>query len=142
MTESSTEHLLAQMKKAPVSVVVKLHNELKQRIAAKKAELELALAPLQERQDMVLLVLLDHLNREGAQNIKTANGTVYAYTSKSYTIVDDEALWAWAKTNDASEIFQRRINVSAVEGFNESNPDNPVAGLHRESIKSARVRAK
>jgi hypothetical protein len=142
MTEDEKEVLLARLKAAPTASVVKIHKELKDREGTVKGEMEAKLAPILERRALVSLALLDHLNRAGAQNIKTPEGTVFIYTQKTMTIVDGEALWKWARDNDAGDVFQSRVNISAVEGHNETNPDNPVAGLHSESIISARVRAK
>lgn len=135
------EALLARMKAAPTAAVVTLHNDLKARVKEATDAFEAKMAPYKARQELVALALLDHLNRAGAQNIKTPAGTVYAYTQKTMSIVDGESLWKWARDNDAGDVYQRRINISAVEGHNETNPDNPVAGLHAESIISARVRA-
>lgn len=142
MTEDEKEHLLARLKASPTAAVVHVHNELKVRAKALADKHEAEMAPMLERQAIVSAALLDQLNHAGAQNIKTPVGTVYVYTQKTIAIVDAEALWKWARDNDAADIYQRRVSISAVEGYNEANPDNPVAGLHAESIISARVRAK
>ena len=142
MNEAEKEVLLARLKAAPTAAVVGLHNELKARAKVVADELAAKMEPIAERQALVAAALLDQLNRAGAQNIKTPVGTVYAYTQKTLNIVDGEALWKWARDNDASDVYQRRVNISAVEGHNEADPQNPVAGLHAESIISARVRAK
>jgi hypothetical protein len=142
LTEPEEIALLARLKDAPTATVIQIHNALKARETELKAEMEAKLAPVSQRRELVSLALLDHLNRSAASSIKTPEGTVYLYTQKTTSIVDGDALWEWAKKHDASDVFQRRINQSAVEGHNEANPNDPVAGLHTESIISARVRAK
>jgi hypothetical protein len=106
-----------------------------------KASIEEQIAALAEKRTRVQTALHQALVAAGATSVKTPHGTVYMAEQQTASIVDVEALWAYAVANNAPELFQRRVTTSEVFARNIANPANPVAGVHCETFNQVRVRA-
>lgn len=80
-----------------------------------------------------------HLQQQGAQNIKTAAGTVFRVTKSTPKVVDSTLLVDFLKENDLIHMLKVTPDPDAVSEYVESTGDTPPGiTIVRESF--ARVR--
>jgi hypothetical protein len=85
--------------------------------------------------------LLGHLNTVGADNVGTANGTVYKTVKKSASISDMSAFWAYIEANGDFDMVDKKANPTAVEEFIEQN-GVPPPGVNWTMMEVVGVRRK
>lgn len=63
--------------------------------------------------------LLEHLNKTGAQSVKTKFGTPYKSTKVSVTVADKSAFWTWMVASDNLDFLDIKANQTAVKTYME-----------------------
>jgi hypothetical protein len=134
--------LAAKLAKNPMGTLVQRYKALREKRAADKKAWEVIDTEYAEAMDALSVAMLIKLNAEGAESQKTPHGTAYVFPQTTGSIVDFDALWEFIKERDRPELLQRRLTLSEVTSFNETHPDEPVPGVHLETVQTVRVRAK
>lgn len=125
----------------PLDKVVEAHQAIKAARTARRHAWEKEDLALEEDQHKLKVLLLELLNQQGAKSIATAHGTVYRREVMKPSAADWGAIWAWAKANDAMEIFEKRLKAKFISDFQEENGGNlpPGINVHREFEVSVRA---
>ena len=120
--------------------VVQAYNAIRDARTARRHAWEKVDAALEEEQNTLKVFMLDLLNKNGAQSIKTSAGTVYRSERAKVSGADWGAIWAWAKDNDAMDIFERRLKAKFVTDYMEEHDGvvPPGVNIHREFEVSVR----
>lgn len=89
---------------------------------------------LKGKQKQLEAVMLDHLNKGNLESTRTAHGTFYRQESIKPSAADWDAIWNWAKTEDAPEIFERRLKATFIKEHMEMHEGAlpPGVNVHRE----------
>lgn len=85
---------------------------------AKRHEQELA--PVNEALRAIEARLLAMFTEAGLSNVKTAHGTAYTSTRRSYTVEDPSALRDFIEGNNLPELLETRVSKSAVDQYLEA----------------------
>jgi len=104
-----------------VAQFVKLRDKIKE-IQDRHSE---ELKPYKETLEKLNGVLLGHLQAVGAENVGTADGTVYKTTKKSASIADMTAFWTYVVTQGDFDMVDKKANVTAVEAYIEEHGVQP-----------------
>jgi len=120
-----------------VGQYVKLRDKIKEISDRQKEEL----APYKATLEKLNSVLLGHLNTVGADNVGTAEGTVYKTAKKSASVADMTAFWAYVTSHDDFDMVDKKANPSAVEAFIEAN-GVPPPGVNWTVMEVVGVRRK
>lgn len=122
------------MTTANLDNVVVAYNAIRDARTARRHAWEKADLELEEQQNILKRFMLDLLNKNGAQSIKTSSGTVYRSEKLKVGGADWGAIWAWAKEHDAMDIFERRLKTTFVKEYAEENGGAvpPGINVHRE----------
>jgi len=96
--------------------------DMKKELEAKHKE---ELAPLNAKMIRLEAWLLNQLQEQGANNIKTPHGTTYVNTRNSVKAEDKEEFMKYIKENDMFGLLEVRPSKAAVEEFAESTGDLP-----------------
>lgn len=104
-----------------------VHQRIKEKRAALKAEYERADEDLKADQTKLRVALLQMLNATGGTSVSTPAGTVYRRTVVKAAAADWGAIWDFMKQNDAPDMVQKRLNVGYIESWLETHgkPDDP-----------------
>lgn len=105
----------------PIDKIVQAHHNIKQARADLKRKFEEEDAELEGQQQKLRAFLLNHLNQTGVQSMKTEAGTVYKTKRTIASATDWASVWAFAKENDAMDIFQKRLTTSFVTEYAEQH---------------------
>ncbi len=119
-----------------VKVYRKMRDTLKEREEAHKQEL----AELREQMDEVSATLLEFLNDNNLDNVKTPEGTVSRRVNTRYWTSDWEQLYDFVKEHDAFALLERRIHNTNMRQFLEENPDLLPRGLQVDNRYIIQVR--
>lgn len=114
--------------------VVSAYNAIRDARTAQRHAWEAKDLALEEDQHKLKLVMLELLNANGAQSIRTAQGTVYRTERVKPSAADWGAIWAWAKEHDGMDIFERRLKAKFITDYMEENGGAlpPGINVHRE----------
>lgn len=104
-----------------VAQYVKLRDKIKEIEDRHKAEIK----PFKQALETLNGMLLDHLNQVGGDSVASASGTVYKKLTKSASIADKSAFWAWVVANADWDLIDYKANVTAVRDFIGSNGTPP-----------------
>ncbi len=115
--------------------VVQAYTAIKDARTARRHAWEKEDLALEEDQTKLRQVMLHILNSNGAQSIKTDNGTAYRKLKLKPSVADWAAFFAWVREDpDRFEAMEKRIKASFVGEFMEQNEGQlpPGVNAHRE----------
>jgi hypothetical protein len=85
--------------------------------------------------------MLAKLTAEGVTSAPNEFGTPYIYPNVTGNIVDFEQLWKFMIAYDRPDLLHKRLTLTAVTEWNETNPDKPVPGVQLATVNQVRVTA-
>ena len=89
--------------------------------------------------------LLAKLEEDGAKNIATKHGTVYATVFESVTVADAEEFLTWVKENDRFDCLEKRVAKNEVlhimgDSGDSGRPNSPPPGVTYVAIRKVIIR--
>lgn len=89
--------------------------------------------------------LLAKLEEDGAKNIATKHGTVYATVFESVTVADAEEFLTWVKENDRFDCLEKRVAKNEVlhimgDSGDSGRPNSPPPGVNYVAIRKVIIR--
>jgi hypothetical protein len=118
-----------------VDQYVKLRDEVRRL----ELEFEEKLAPYKKAKEDLGLLLLQLLDAQNAESVRTLNGTVYKTKKQSVSIKDKEAFWNHVVANEAWELIDKRANVTGCVDYAEEHKTMP-PGVNYSAIWTVGVR--
>ena len=118
---------------------VALYVELRDKIAALKAELVEKSKPLNHAIERLDGILLEHLQHQGAKSIRTESGTVYQRVAASAAIKDKKAFREFVIANEQFDMLDWKANKVQVRTYMEENQTD-VPGINFTATLTIGVR--
>lgn len=119
--------------------VVKRHQEVKRARLALQAEHKAEEKEYVEAEEALELWLLDFLNSNGLDNIKTEHGTAYKTSHVQTKLVDRQALIEYVKKSDNFDIFTNSLTKEIVKDYLEANKKAP-PGVEISTVAVVNIR--
>lgn len=98
-----------------------------------KAEMEAAhkeaLKPLNDKLDLIENKMLEVMEKNGLDSIKTSAGTAYKSLRTSATVADKDVFWTFVVSNQEYGLLDKRVLKSGVEQYIERTGSVP-AGVN------------
>ena len=116
------------------SEIVGKYVEVRDRIKEIKDRHKAELVPYNEALESVEALLMKHLHDQGADSIKTANGTAYKSRWTKAAVQDWQATLDYVIENERWDLLERRVSKSVVEEIGN------VPGIVMESGVKVNVR--
>jgi hypothetical protein len=90
--------------------------------------------------DKLEAILLDHLNKQGIDSVKTEVGTFYRQVEIKPSCADWDVLNKWVAEYDAWDVYERRIKKTFVAQYMEAHEGAmpPGVNVHREYVVRVR----
>lgn len=107
---------------------------------ALKDEYEKKDADLKAKSLMIEVSLLDFLNKNKLDSVRTKDATFYKQEEFNPACADWDALYKWIEKNDAFDILEKRIKKTFVREYMEEHKGAPPPGVtvHREYVVRVR----
>jgi hypothetical protein len=124
MTEDIEE--APEVEAIPLDKLVAIHAKIK----AKQAQLDKALADLEEQREAIRLAIKDQMKALGLTSVKTSSGTVSLMKSTRYNTQDWDSFKAFVLEHQVVDLLEKRIAQSNMAQFLEENPGVLPPGLN------------
>jgi aspartate/methionine/tyrosine aminotransferase len=109
----------------------------REEIRGLKAQIE----KIEELQEKRANYLLQQLQKDGLQNVKTQHGTVYLSLKESVTVSDADSFFQWVRDNDKFEFLNKAANKTAVlEAMGDKRNEQPPPGVNYSAVRVAQIR--
>jgi glutamate/tyrosine decarboxylase-like PLP-dependent enzyme len=119
----------------PLDKLVAIHAKIK----AKQAQLDKALADLEEQREEIRLAIKDQMKALGLTSVKTSSGTVSLMKSTRYNTQDWDSFKAFVLEHQVVDLLEKRIAQSNMAQFLEENPGVVPPGLNSTTGFDIRV---
>ncbi len=119
--------------------LVEKYRQLREKKKLIEAEHEKALKPFKDAMDQIESMLLDDLNRAGANSLQTNSGTAYRSTRTSYGIEDPAVFRAWVEANGMADMYENRPSKEAIEAYAQQYKQLP-PGIKVSSVTTVNIR--
>lgn len=98
-----------------IEEIVLKYRQLRDKKDEIKARHVLELKPFNDAMETLEVVVLDHLNKSGAESIRTASGTCYKTRRTSYKVDDPHGLIEYVKATGDFDVLERRASKSELD---------------------------
>lgn len=105
--------------------LIKRYQEIKRTKDIMDTEYKESIKPYSEALEAIELSLLEYLNDNGLQNLKTETGTAYKVTHVNTKMVDRQKLVAFVKETDNFDLFTNSLTKEAVKAYVETHKEPP-----------------
>jgi hypothetical protein len=123
-----------------MTAVARAHINIRDARNKARKEYEEADAELKQAQQKLEAVMLDHLQKNNTESVRTEVATFYRQEEVTPSASDWNALYDWIKDNDAWDALERRIKKTFVKEFMEMHDGAlpPGVSVFREYIVRVR----
>lgn len=113
--------------------------ELRDKKAELAEEFKLRNQPFNEGMEIIENALMDMLNAQGGQNIKTGSGTAYISEVLNVKVEDWESFSYWVQRFGTPDFFVKNANKTAVKEYMDGGGPLP-PGLSMSTLRNLNVR--
>lgn len=116
--------------------------ELRDLLAARKAEYELSIEPLKARYAKGEAYLTNRLEEAGHEKFSTAAGTVFTTTRVSGSVKDKGAFRDYVAETSEVDLLEIRVSQSALKEFIERTGGDVPPGVSVSTVRTLSIRRK
>ena len=95
---------------------------------------------LAAKQDMIKSALLNHLQEQNIDSIKTAEGTFFRSTKQKYWTSDWPSMYEFVIENQVPDLLEKRLHQTNMKQYLEDNPDLLPKGFNVDSEYTLSIR--
>ena len=95
---------------------------------------------LAAKQDMIKSALLNHLQEQNIDSIKTGEGTFFRSTKQKYWTSDWPSMYEFVIENQVPALLEKRLHQTNMKQYLEDNPDLLPKGLNVDSEYTLSIR--
>lgn len=111
-----------------LDAMVDAYVKLRDKVATIKKEQTDALAPYNVAMAKLEAAMLDTLNQNNAESVRTEHGTVYKTSRTSAKVTEWSATLEFIKTNNLWELLEARVSKTAAEAIIQET-QQPIPGV-------------
>lgn len=128
------------MSDIPIDALVRTHQKIKVRRSELKSKFTEEDDKLKLQQEKIKHALLQYLEKEKAESVRTSEGLFYRTVKQKYWTSDWESMGKFVVENNVPELFAKSLNQTNVKQYLEENPDKMPKGLNVDSEYIVSVR--
>lgn len=114
--------------------IVERYVQLRDRKAEMKAAYEASVADITSAMNRLEGAILQTLNEQGVESVRTEAGTAMKIRSTSATVADWDSLLGFVRQNERWDMLEKRVSKTAVEQYRAANEDLPPGINYKEAI--------
>ena len=117
-----------------IDLIIDKYIQLRDRKAVLKAAFDASVEDITTAMTRCEIVILEELNTQKVESVRTAHGTAYKSVSTSVTTADGEMFMKFCVDNDRLDLLEKRPNKTAVEEYKAANDDLPPGINYRQAV--------
>jgi hypothetical protein len=117
-----------------IDKIVERYVQLRDKKAEMKAAYEASVADITGAMDRLENAILQALNEQGVESVRTQFGTAMKIRSTSATVADWDSLLGFIQSNERWDMLEKRVSKTAVEQFRAANDDLPPGVNYKEAV--------
>ncbi len=122
-----------------LDLIVERYVQMRDKKAEMTAAFKASVADLDAGMAKLEGAIMDTLNAQGVESVRTNAGTAFKSVSTSATVADWDSYLGFVKANDRWDMLEKRCSKLAVEQYKVANDDLP-PGINWKSAVTVNVR--
>lgn len=114
--------------------IVERYVQLRDKKAQMKAAYEASVSDITAAMDRLENAILETLNEQGVESVRTEFGTAMKIRSTSATVADWDSLLGFVREQERWDMLEKRVSKTAVEQYRAANDDLPPGINYKEAI--------
>jgi guanylate kinase len=124
-----------------IDLIIDRYVKLRDKKAVLKAAFDASVADITTAMTRCENVILEEINTQGVESVRTAYGTAFKSVFTSVTTADGEMFLKFCVDNDRMDLLEKRPNKTAVEEYKSVNDDLPPGINYRQAVSLSVRRA-
>lgn len=117
-----------------IDSIIERYIKLRDKKAVMKAAFDASTADINTAMARCEQVILEEINSQGVESVRTEHGTAFKSVSTSVTTADGEMFMQFCIANDRLDLLEKRPNKTAVEEYKAANDDLPPGINYRQAV--------
>lgn len=117
-----------------IDSIIERYIKLRDKKAQMKAAFDASTADINTAMTRCECVILEEINAQGVESVRTEYGTAFKSTATSVTTADGEMFMQFCIANDRLDLLEKRPNKTAVEEYKAANDDLPPGINYRQAV--------
>lgn len=117
-----------------IDSIIERYIKLRDKKAQMKAAFDASTADINTAMARCEQVILEEINAQGVESVRTEYGTAFKSTATSVTTADGEMFLQFCIANDRLDLLEKRPNKTAVEEYKAANDDLPPGINYRQAV--------
>ena len=114
--------------------IIERYVKLRDKKAQMKAAFDASTADINTAMTRCEQVILEEINAQGVESVRTEFGTAFKSVTTSVTAADGEMFMQFCIANDRFDMLEKRPNKTAVEEYRAANDDLPPGINYRQAV--------
>ena len=114
--------------------IIERYVKLRDKKALMKAAFDASTADINTAMTRCEQVILEEINAQGVESVRTEFGTAFKSVTTSVTATDGEMFMQFCIANDRFDMLEKRPNKTAVEEYKAANDDLPPGINYRQAV--------
>ena len=114
--------------------IIERYVKLRDKKAQMKAAFDASTADINTAMTRCEQVILEEINSQGVESVRTEFGTAFKSVTTSVTAADGEMFMQFCIANDRMDMLEKRPNKTAVEEYKAANDDLPPGINYRQAV--------
>lgn len=117
-----------------IDSIIERYVKLRDKKAQMKAAFDASTADINTAMTRCEQVILEEINSQGVESVRTEFGTAFKSVTTSVTAADGEMFMQFCIANDRMDMLEKRPNKTAVEEYKAANDDLPPGINYRQAV--------
>ena len=117
-----------------IDSIIERYIKLRDKKAQMKAAFDASTADINTAMTRCEQVILEEINSQGVESVRTEFGTAFKSVTTSVTAADGEMFMQFCIANDRMDMLEKRPNKTAVEEYKAANDDLPPGINYRQAV--------
>ena len=117
-----------------IDSIIERYIKLRDKKAQMKAAFDASTADINNAMTRCEQVILEEINSQGVESVRTEFGTAFKSVTTSVTAADGEMFMQFCIANDRMDMMEKRPNKTAVEEYKAANDDLPPGINYRQAV--------
>ena len=117
-----------------IDSIIERYIKLRDKKAQMKAAFDASTADINNAMTRCEQVILEEINSQGVESVRTEFGTAFKSVTTSVTAADGEMFMQFCIANDRMDMLEKRPNKTAVEEYKAANDDLPPGINYRQAV--------